>query len=219
MSNEQSTSNEYRDDDEVDVLPGTEARPQTNESFQSVLHRAFSRRRVLQGAAGAGLVITAGTAGQLQAAPVPDRDDDDDDDGGGRRKRRRRDPGQRLGFKTVPAGDGSEPDVRVPPNYEVDVILRWGDPLFPGAPSLDVNKQTGKRQAQQFGFNADLVLFYPLPGWVKASGRAPGLPGLAHRALPRRPLPAPAGPLLEARRDDRQPRVHHRARHVSELRW
>ena len=141
-------------DPEVDNMPGTPERPTMGETFESVAQRAMSRRAMLKGAVAtsATFAITPGalvkSAVAAPAAPMGD-------------------PGDRLTFETVPPGDGSEPDVRVPPNYEVDVVLRWGDPLFPGAPALDLNNQTGATQAQQFGYNCDLVLWYPVPFWLK----------------------------------------------------
>ena len=122
-----------------------DANPSKAQPIQSIIDRALSRRAVLKGAAaGATLVIVPGALASCATA-----------DAGG-------DPGERLGFATVPPGDGTERDVRVPPNYEFDVVLRWGDPLFEDAPGFDVDDQTGARQARQFGFNADLVLFFPL---------------------------------------------------------
>jgi secreted PhoX family phosphatase len=75
------------------------------------------------------------------------------------------DPDDRLTFQTVPAGN--LPDIDLPPNYEYHVIVRWGDPILPGAPGFNVNNQTARAQAQQFGFNADLVLWAPLPMYIQ----------------------------------------------------
>jgi len=165
----------WDDDGTHDVLPGTAARPAAAEPFQSVLQKTVSRRAVLKGAAVAGATLVITPAALLSPASAEAH-------GFGRRHGRRNDPSNRLTFETVPAG--SEPDVVVPPNYDVDVLLRWGDPLFPGAPAFDVNNQTGASQAQQFGFNADLVLWYPLPDFVKRSVHRNGrLGGLANKLL------------------------------------
>ena len=148
---------------DVDVAPGTPARPSAAAPFHQILADSLSRRAFLKyaGAIGATLVLSpvgvlrpgnalAGTA----ATPWPQG-------------------GSRLRFQPVPPGNNA--DVAVPPNYSVDVILRWGDPLFSDAPEFSVAAQTAAAQARQFGFNADLVLWYPLPedvrGAVQHAGR------------------------------------------------
>jgi len=144
----------WHDGGTADVMPGTPARPTAADPIQVVMQKAVSRRTLLKGAAvtGATLVIAPGAMlGSSRPAAAAG------------------DPSARLTFTTLPAGDGTEPDVRVPANYDVTVLLRWGDPLTPAAPAFDLDNQTGASQAQQFGFNADLVLWYPLPSWVRRS--------------------------------------------------
>ena len=143
-------------DDAVDVMPGSSARPAAGETFENVLVRAVSRRAVLKGTGyvGASMVVAPALL-TPELAKADDREADSS-----QRQLRYRDPGKRLTFQTIEPGN--EPDVVVPQDYKKYVILRWGDPLFPGAPAFDVNNQTGAAQAQQFGFNADLVLFYPV---------------------------------------------------------
>ncbi len=51
----------------------------------------------------------------------------------------------------------------MPMEYDSQVVLRWGEPLFPGAPELDIDGQTAETQAQQFGYNADWVGYFPVP--------------------------------------------------------
>ena len=71
-----------------------------------------------------------------------------------------------LAFSVVPPSSADR--VSVPPGYRADVVLRWGEPLFPDAPDLDVAKQTAATQARQFGFNCDYNAFFPLtPGSSK----------------------------------------------------
>jgi secreted PhoX family phosphatase len=50
----------------------------------------------------------------------------------------------------------------VPNGYDHSVVIRWGDPVVPGAPELDVYHQTSARQSQQFGYNNDFVAVLPL---------------------------------------------------------
>jgi secreted PhoX family phosphatase len=48
--------------------------------------------------------------------------------------------------------------------YDADVLLRWGDGLFPDAPAFDPTNQTADAQRRQFGYNNDYVGFIPLEG-------------------------------------------------------
>jgi len=41
-------------------------------------------------------------------------------------------------------------------------LIRWGDPLLPGAPEFEFSNQTAAAQAMQFGYNCDFVHFFPL---------------------------------------------------------
>lgn len=153
---------------DADVLPGTASRPEAGEPLESLIRRALTRRALLKGTAVAGASLVIGPAAFLKSDPASAVGAGDPGDG----HRGSRDPGARLRFATVPPG--SEPDIVVPPNYQVDVVLRWGDPLFPGAPDFDHEHQTPEAQARQFGFNADLVLWYPLPRYVREAIHATG---------------------------------------------
>jgi secreted PhoX family phosphatase len=65
-----------------------------------------------------------------------------------------------LTFKAIPP---NKLDSFVVPNgYDCAVVMRWGDPVLPGAPGLDVTRQTAQRQSQQFGYNNDFVGVLPL---------------------------------------------------------
>ncbi len=52
---------------------------------------------------------------------------------------------------------------RVAKGYRSDVLVRWGDPILPGAPKFDLGKQSPRAQAGQFGHWNDYVTFMPLP--------------------------------------------------------
>jgi secreted PhoX family phosphatase len=70
-------------------------------------------------------------------------------------------PGTGLGFQ--PVALHTEDTVVVPEGYTMKVLLRWGDPLYPGIPRLTVDNISAHLQELTFGYNNDLNLFFPLP--------------------------------------------------------
>jgi secreted PhoX family phosphatase len=68
----------------------------------------------------------------------------------------------RFSFREVEAGIDERHHVAE--GYDADVLLRWGDALFPDSPSFDPAKQTAEAQARQFGYNNDYVGFIPIEG-------------------------------------------------------
>ncbi|MFM7609532.1 MAG: PhoX family protein, partial [Alphaproteobacteria bacterium] len=47
--------------------------------------------------------------------------------------------------------------------YEIQNVIRWGDPVLAGAPAFDATRVTPEAQALQFGYNNDFLDFFPLP--------------------------------------------------------
>ena len=47
--------------------------------------------------------------------------------------------------------------------YEIQNVIRWGDPVLAGAPAFDAARVTPDAQALQFGYNNDYLDFFPLP--------------------------------------------------------
>ncbi|MEJ3748324.1 PhoX family phosphatase [Actinomycetes bacterium KLBMP 9797] len=65
-----------------------------------------------------------------------------------------------LTFKPIPP---NRLDTFVVPNgYDHAVVIRWGDPVLPGAPAFDLANQTAAAQSKQFGYNNDFVAVLPL---------------------------------------------------------
>jgi secreted PhoX family phosphatase len=56
------------------------------------------------------------------------------------------------------------PSHAAPPGYDVQVLLRWGDPLFPDMPPFDPLAQSAADQERRFGYNNDYVGYLPIDG-------------------------------------------------------
>jgi hypothetical protein len=138
--------------------------PVPNESdnpyFQDVAEAEFSRRGVLRTGAVGALVLGFGGAAAAAATPAlaapatgtaatgaapaaPDAASTGYGSAG------------RLTFKPIPPNKLDS--LIVPNGYDHAVVIRWGDPVLPGAPGLDVDRQTARRQSEQFGYNNDYV--------------------------------------------------------------
>ncbi|SCL44334.1 PhoX family protein [Micromonospora eburnea] len=65
-----------------------------------------------------------------------------------------------LTFKPIPP---NRLDTLVVPNgYDHAVVIKWGDPVVPGAPAFELHGQTAAAQAMQFGYNNDFVGVLPI---------------------------------------------------------
>ncbi len=141
--------------------------PVPNESdnpyFQDVAEAEFSRRGVLRTGAVGALVLGFGGAAAAAATPAlaapaagaaPAAPAAPEAAAASRAK------AGRLTFKPIPPNKLDS--LIVPNGYDHAVVLRWGDPVLPGAPGLDVHRQTAKRQSEQFGYNNDYVGVVPI---------------------------------------------------------
>ena len=117
-----------------------------NAYFGDVFQGVLSRRTALKGAA-----VGAGTGALGLAALSPAAAERGPD---------RPHPSPRPTFKSVQPNNLDR--VSVPNGYDHHVIIRWGDPVLPGAPEFDFENQTAEAQAQQFGYNCDYVGFFTL---------------------------------------------------------
>jgi secreted PhoX family phosphatase len=117
--------------------------PPRDDSIGAVIARRFSRRDLLKGSLG----VTAATAlfgsAALTGAPGSARADAD-----------------AFSFREV--ASGVDETHHVAEGYDADILIRWGDPLFPGAGPFDPRALTGTDQARRFGYNNDYVAFFPL---------------------------------------------------------
>jgi hypothetical protein len=123
--------------------------PSQNEYFGDVVTRALSRRSVLRAGAVVALAGMAAPAlgrgsavaapGQAGGPPAP-------------------------GLRYTPVEPNTADAVHTPGGYLQQVVIRWGDPLFPDAPAFDPMNQTGAAQARQFGYNNDFLGLLPLGG-------------------------------------------------------
>lgn len=67
------------------------------------------------------------------------------------------------GFAFTEVAHGVDQTHHVAAGYDADILIRWGDPVLPGAPAFDPYHQSATTQIQQFGYNNDFVGYLPLP--------------------------------------------------------
>ena len=75
--------------------------------------------------------------------------------------------------------------------YEIQHVIKWGDPVLADASPFDPMRQTAAAQAKQFGFNNDFLDFQPLPKGSRNS--AHGLLWVNHEYTST-PIMFPPGP-------------------------
>lgn len=128
----------YEDVDDVAVNPSTAP------AFQEILHRRLTRRALLEGSARGAATAFAALAAPALLPPRAAASTSAD----------------RFDFTEISHGiDGTH---HVAPGYHADVLIRWGDSLFPDSPPFDPLKQTPESQERQFGYNNDYIGFVPL---------------------------------------------------------
>ncbi len=57
---------------------------------------------------------------------------------------------------------GNDVNHHIADGYVADILIRWGDPIFPGVGEFDPQNQTVEGQLQRFGYNNDYVGFLEL---------------------------------------------------------
>lgn len=132
---EPNGSHVLRDSDDVS------SNPTSNRPLADVVSARLSRRSVLKGIA-AGTVAAGGGMVQTlfgSTAMAGSRD---------------------LTFPELP--HVLDEHQHVADGYSAEVVIRWGDPVLPGAPAFDVSAQSAEKQKTQFGYNNDFIAFMPL---------------------------------------------------------
>ncbi|CAM3759549.1 PhoX family phosphatase [Kibdelosporangium persicum] len=125
-----------------------------NPYLGDVIAKALSRRSLLR----AGSVVSLGAVGMAAAATSAAATPAGEADltlGRGR---------QPKGLQFEPVAPNKLDQVVVAPGYEQAVVVRWGDPVLPGAPAFNPGRQTAAAQAAQFGYNCDYLAVLDLPG-------------------------------------------------------
>jgi secreted PhoX family phosphatase len=137
-------------------VPNSSANPYLGD----IVNAEMSRRGVVQAGAAGALVLGLGGAlvgaSPAAAAPAPLAH------GNGHGHVPKPQKAGKLGFQAVAPNTADA--VTIPPGYQTSVVLRWGDPVVPGAPAFSLTGQTGASQSKQFGYNNDFVGVIPLPG-------------------------------------------------------
>jgi secreted PhoX family phosphatase len=115
-----------------------------NTYLGDVIANSLSRRALLGGAAG---LFGLGTTASLLALPAAADPAAAGTAGGG----------NGLGFTPIAPVPATVDAVTVPEGFTWSALIKWGDPILPGAPAFDFEKQTAKAQAKQFGYNNDFT--------------------------------------------------------------
>ncbi|WP_028661155.1 PhoX family protein [Nocardioides insulae] len=157
--------------------------PEPNRSehphVRDVVNTALQRRSLVKGAAvGGGALVLAGLiAGPAVAGPGRGHGN-----GPGPGHGPGRGPGHGNGHGSRGGGLGRvdvepvAPNVRdaftVPKGLESEVVMRWGDPVVPGATQFDPHRQSVASARAQFGYNCDYVGLIPLDSGDRPGTRA-----------------------------------------------
>ena len=122
--------------------------PRIEETIGDLIARRYGRRDVLKGALAVAVsgalfgreAVTSARAAATEAAE------------------------SKESFLFEELAGGVDETHHVARGYEADILLRWGDPLFPDAPEFDPENQSADAQHRQFGYNNDYLAFFPVDG-------------------------------------------------------
>jgi hypothetical protein len=137
---------------QFEAAEDTPSNPSANPTMGDIIAERMSRRSALTGLLAVGVVeaalpplaalVTSTTSAEAQAGALTNTPS--------------------FNFKEVAAG--ADDKMYVAEGYDADVLIRWGDPVLPGAPPWDTASLSGAAQALQFGYNNDFLGFFPIDG-------------------------------------------------------
>src|SRR5687768_929087 len=144
--------------DPFEARDGTCVNPSAEPAIASIIDVRLSRRTVLKGMAASGAfgLFGCGTIGSRSQTGA--------------------DGSAPLDFTEI--GRTTDDKHHIAPGYNVQVLIRQGDPIRRGAPQYRPGRQTGAEQEQQFGTDNDFIAYMPLPRGSSSSIR--GLLGVNH---------------------------------------
>ncbi|WJR69203.1 PhoX family phosphatase [Neorhizobium sp. CSC1952] len=116
-----------------------------NPTMGEIIGKRFSRRNFLQGSLAVSAIAATVSPVALMTA-----------------EKARATGVSAFSFSEIEAG--VDANHHVAEGYSADVLLRWGDAIFPDSPAFDPTRQTAAAQARQFGYNNDYVGYIPLEG-------------------------------------------------------
>ncbi|TYB54775.1 PhoX family phosphatase [Nonomuraea sp. PA05] len=122
-----------------------------NAYFGDVVKQALSRRGVLRAGALGAIVVGTGVAGAVPALADEPEADAARHGGSG---------DSDIRFTAVQPNKDDK--LTIPDGYQSSVVVRWGDPVLPGAPEFDFDNQSADAQNKQFGYNCDYVTVFPM---------------------------------------------------------
>ncbi|MCQ0987623.1 PhoX family protein [Jiella marina] len=129
----------------LEEADGDGLNPTNNRTMGEIIAARFSRRDFLRGSMAATAIAATVSPMALMSA-----------------EEAKAATGSKFTFTEVEAG--VDETHHVAEGYDADVLLRWGDGLFPDSPEFDPTNQTPESQARQFGYNNDYVGYIPIDG-------------------------------------------------------
>ncbi|CRK60633.1 Putative phosphatase [Alloactinosynnema sp. L-07] len=120
--------------------------PNTSENayFGDVVRNIVSRRGMLK--AGAVLAVAGAGVAAVGVGSAAAQNSADDQEIESKKPK---------GLNFTPVAPNTDDKITAPAGYVSSVVIRWGDPVLPGAPAFDFDNQTAAAQAKQFGYNND----------------------------------------------------------------
>jgi secreted PhoX family phosphatase len=116
-------------------------------SIGELIEQRLSRREAMRGLLGAGAIATFSVPVALAQETGPST----------------------LTFKEL--AHTLDDQQHVAEGYDMQVVIRWGDPVVAGAPAFDPANLTAAAQEKQFGYNNDYLGLYPLPAGSRSGDR------------------------------------------------